>query len=202
MTLQFYSNIIILCKKLRPLLILGFLINKLNAQDITIKSDKIDRLVWTKINDRLERLGKKRVPDFENGVTRSYARRVVAKLHDPKNPFEHSDSIEYYVTGYECIYCKDVKTTPAKNSEYIKAIKDGNLDSIAMIPVTGWINSPSHNHAISQEFLASTVSTIITYNETTGKFRITAVWLSLAVPNPFFNKKYHGPYDLTHYKPK
>ena len=203
MILKLYSNITILFKKLRPIiLILGFLINTLNAQDITIKSDEIDRLVWTKINDRLERLGKNRVPDFENGVTRSYARRVVAKLHDPQNPFKHSDSIAYYATGYECIQRIDAKTTPAKNNKYIKALKEGNLDSIAMIPVTQWINSPSHNHAISQEYLASTVSTIITYNELTGKFRLTSVWLSLGVPNPSIHWKYHGPYDLTHYKPK
>jgi hypothetical protein len=135
MILQLYSNITILLKKLRPIiLILGFLINTLNVQDITIKSDEIDRLVWAKINDRLERLGKKSVPDFENWITRSYARRVVAKLHDPKNPFEYSDSIAYHATGYECIQRIDVKTTPAKYNQYIKALKEGNLDSIAMIP--------------------------------------------------------------------
>ena len=39
MILKLYSNITILFKKLRPIiLILGFLINTLNAQDITIKS--------------------------------------------------------------------------------------------------------------------------------------------------------------------
>lgn len=155
-----------------------------SAQDVTIYSPELERLIWTKINDRLLSLGKQPIPRFETGSYHAYAERVAAGLHPPDAPFEHSDSIGYYIGGFECIQRTTVTSTPAHSNDLIQAWKQGDLSFIADYPFEGWVNSPEHERAISKDnYVSSTVACVITYNEAEGRFRVTSVWLSNYAPD-------------------
>ena len=163
-----------------------FLWSSISAQNTEVRSDELDRLVWTKINDRLVKLGKKPIAHFEDSLTRQFAARTATRLAQEGAPFEHSvnDSISYYCNGMECIHRETTTSLPVTNNKRIQQIQSGNLDSLAQSIVDGWVSSPDHNRAISKDIWeASTVETVIVYNTTTGRFRMTAVWMSWHNPN-------------------
>lgn len=166
----------------------------LTAQDVTVHSPELERLIWTKINDRLLSLGKQPIPRFETGSFHAYAERVAEGLHPPDAPFEHSDSIGFYIGGFECIHRTTVTSTPAHSNDLIQAWKAGNLAYIADCPFEGWVNSPDHERAISMDnYASSTVACVITYNEAEGRFRVTSVWLSNYAPDfCCFSRDYLG----------
>jgi len=154
--------------------------NFIFGQDIIIKSKELDKLVWEKMNVRLSSIGKKPIKKFEDSLTRSYASRVASNLIKEGAEFKHSDSISWWASGSECIFRKTINSS---DNEFISAIESNNLDLIAQEILDNWISSPSHNQAISGDYyVASTVSTVIIYNKSTGRFRLTAVWLSLVDP--------------------
>jgi hypothetical protein len=153
------------------------------GQDITVKSSELDRLVWTKINERLVTLGKEPIRFFEDSLIYQFAARASNRMIQEDGPAEHSsiDSLSWLTTGYECIYKMTTKVYPAKYNEYILAIQSGDLDMLAQNIVDAWVSSPSHNEAISRDnYPASTVSTEIVYNPKTGAFRISATWISMS----------------------
>lgn len=152
------------------------------GQDITVKSQQLDRLVWAKINLRLLNIGKQPIAFFEDSLIHQFAARASHRMIQEGAPAEHSqmDSLSWWTTGSECIYRKTTKSTPANNNEYIQAILSGNLDKLAQLVVDAWESSPSHNAAISRDtYPASTVATAIVYNANEGKFKITATWISM-----------------------
>jgi len=152
------------------------------GQDIIVKSNELDRLVWTKINERLVTLDKKPIRFFEDSLIYQFAARASNRMIQEGAPAEHSsvDSLSWLTTGYECIYRKIAKSYPASNNKYIVAIQSGDLDMLAQTIVDAWVSSPSHNEAISRDnYPASTVSTEIVYNPATGAFKMTATWISM-----------------------
>jgi hypothetical protein len=164
------------------LFVCGF--NPLNAQDISIKSNQLDRLIWSKINDQLASMNKKPIASFEDSLLRDYGSRWAEHLMPWDTPFEHSDSLSWWTNGSECIYKYSQVST--SNNEYINAIEEGNLEMIAEKAFRAWVESPSHNYQISKDaYWASTVSTLIVYNKNKGEFRLTAVWLSMYNPRAF-----------------
>lgn len=173
-------------KKLLVLFAIALVSNNVLAQNIEVRSDELDRLVWTKINERLTNLGKKPIAHFEDSLTRQFAARTATRLVQEGAPFEHSvnDSISYYCNGMECIHRETTTSLPVRNNQRIQQIQSGNLDALAQSIVDGWVSSPDHNRAISKDcWEASTVETVIVYNPTTGRFRMTAVWMSWHDPN-------------------
>jgi len=166
------------------LFILTYGYSLLNAQDITIKSDELDRLIWNKINDRLASMNKKPIGSFEDSLLRDYGSRWAEHLMPWDAPFEHSDSLSWWTNGSECIYKSGLIST--HDNEHIDAIESGNFDLIANLAFDAWVESPSHNYQISKDaYWASTVSTMIVYNKSKGEFRLTAVWLSMYNPHAF-----------------
>jgi len=162
--------------------IFGF--NLLNAQDVVIKSDQLDRLIWSKINNRLVSMNKKPIGSFEDSLLRDYGSRWAEHLMPWDAPFEHSDSLSWWTNGSECIYKHGLIST--SDNKLIDAIEGGNLDLIANQAFQAWVESPSHNYQISKDaYWASTVSTVIVYNKSKGEFRLTAVWLSMYNPHAF-----------------
>lgn len=152
------------------------------GQDISVKSQQLDRLIWTKINVRLMNLGKQPIAYFEDSLIYRFAARASNRMIQEGAPAEHSsiDSLSYWTTGYECIFRKTSKSSPANSNRYIQAIQSGNLDMLAQLVVDAWESSPSHNEAISRDtYPASTVATAIVYNPNEGKFKLTATWISM-----------------------
>lgn len=161
------------------------------GQDITVKSQELDRLIWSKINERLVTLGKNPIRYFEDSLINQMAAKASSRLIQEGAPGEHTnrDTLSWLTTGYECIFRMESKTYPASNNKYIAAIQSGDLDMLAQVVVNAWVNSPSHNEAISRDnYPASTVSTVIVYNPTLGTFRISATWISMS--------------DVTYLKPR
>jgi hypothetical protein len=161
------------------------------GQDITVKSQELDRLIWSKINERLVTLGKSPIKYFEDSLINQMAAKASNRLIQEGAPGEHTnlDTLSWLTTGYECIYRKESRSSPASYNKYIIAIQSGDLDMLAQVVVDAWVSSPSHNEAISRDnYPASTVSTVIVYNPTNGTFRIAATWISMG--------------DVTYWKPR
>ena len=146
------------------------------SQDIEIKSEELNVIIWEKINQRLVSLGKKPITVYENGEMKQFGIRTCERLVPANAEFRHSnnDSISKYCGG-ECIYTYQEKST--SNNDFIDYLKTGNLDAIAQKVVDGWVGSDSHRRAISEDYYTSTtVATVIIYNEKTGYFKIAAAW--------------------------
>ena len=50
------------------------------GQDVIYRSDRLDSLVWEKINNRLIEFGKKPIPVFDLGEVRSFSKRVAKRM--------------------------------------------------------------------------------------------------------------------------
>lgn len=146
------------------------------SQDVEVRSEELNKIIWNKINDRLVMLGKNPIDTYEHTEMKDFSTRVCERLIPENAPFKHSnnDSISKY-SGGECIYTYEL--TASHNNRYIDYLKSGNLDKISQNIIDGWVESDSHRRAISQDWYDSTtVSTIIIYNEKTGYFKIAAAW--------------------------
>jgi len=146
------------------------------TQEIEIRSDELDKMVWNKINERLVSIGKKPIVEFEQGEMKDFSTRVCETLIPANSEFRHSstDSISKY-SGGECIYT--YTTTSTHENDYINYLENGNLEAIAQRIVDGWVSSDSHRNAISIDWYDSTtVSTIIRYNKKAGYFKVAAAW--------------------------
>jgi hypothetical protein len=129
---------------------------------ITIRSNKLDSLIWEKINDHRERMGKNRIELFEDSLMRAFGRRLTEINHKQKNS-EHSDSVGFVANG-ECLFTIESKKNGSKEPEdEIKAALNGDFEYFAEKAVYNWINSPSHNRILlSPSVSASTVTTVLT----------------------------------------
>ena len=148
------------------------------GQDVIYKSDRLDSLVWEKINKRLVSLGKKPIPVFDNGELRDFSIRVSQRMLPNEAPKVHSsqDSINKY-SGCECIYSNKIQSTNILESEFLPNLLCGNLDPIAQGIIDGWANSEDHNRVISSDIWStSTVSVIIHYNLEKGYYKLVANW--------------------------
>lgn len=178
-------------KKLLVLFAIALVSNNVLAQDIEVRSGELDRLIWTKINERLITLGKNPIKYFEDSLINQMAAKASNRMIQPGAPAEHTnrDTLSWLTTGYECIYRRESKAYPISNNRHITAIQSGDLDMLAQVVVDAWVSSPSHNEAISRDnYPASTVSTVIVYNPTLGTFRIAATWISMS--------------DVTYWRPR
>lgn len=162
-------------KTLLTILLTIFSINCF-SQDIEVRSEELNTLVWNKINERLVTLGKKPIQVYNQGEMKDFGIRVCERLVPKEAPFYHSnnDSISKY-SGGECIYTYTLSST--SDNRYIGYLKNGDLDRIAKNIVDGWVSSDSHRRAISRdEYDSTTVSVIIIYNEKQGYFKMAASW--------------------------
>ncbi len=146
------------------------------SQEVEVKSEELNKLIWNKINDRLISLGKNPIIVYEQGEMKAFGMRACERMIPKNAETRHSsnDSIIKY-SGGECIY--SFKMTASHENEWIDYIKNGNLEAIAQKIFNGWVGSESHRIAISKDWYNSTtVSTIIRYDERLGYFKVVATW--------------------------
>ena len=176
-TVPFLENLITLCMK-ALLLIIAFVPFYFFGQDVIYKSDRLDSLVWEKINDRLVSLGKKPIPIFDHSEVKNFSERVCERMLPTDAPQVHSsqDSIKVY-SGCECIYSCKIQSTTILESEFLPHLLNGNLDPIAQNIIDGWVGSEDHNRVISSDLWStSTVSVMIHYNVDKGYYKLVANW--------------------------
>lgn len=164
-------------KYLLALLLLSLTFS-LFSQDVIYESKELDLLVWEKINNRLESMGKKPISKFDDGKARYFSKRVSERMLPKGSPTVHSsqDSITKY-SGGECIYSYTVQSSDIINNKFLSHLLTGDLDPIAQDIVDGWVSSKSHNRAISSDlWLTTTVSVMIHYNVEDGYYKLVANW--------------------------
>jgi len=153
---------------MKTLLIIAFtiLFNPIFSQNMVVKSQTLDSLVWKKINEY--RASKQIDPftSFEYSTIREYSYEVTGK-NSSLNMIEHSGN-NFDIYNMECIYSWK-KTRP---DEFLNIIKNKDWDYLAEDVVNSWIASDSHERGISSsQFTKATVTSILTIDSKTGTYR-------------------------------
>jgi hypothetical protein len=165
-------------KKLIIILILLVVAFKSFSQVQYVESSKLDSLVWQRINSYLVSLGKTPIQHFEDSLSREYSYGVTRANADA-DVISHSKDVGS-VTTAECIYRESRKGT---NNGLQKMIDASDYSAIAKLIVDSWIASDTHRNFISiNRYVATTVTTVIRYDKSTGETSVTASWHALDDP--------------------
>ena len=137
------------------ILILTALCFSAYCQD-TIRSQKLDSLIWIKINTYRTSISEKPFTSFETTTMRKYSKKITERNSFVKIGF-HSDSVGITCNG-ECLF----QLVATGNSPSVKKMLDdvlsGNFEYLAQQAVQNWINSSSHEAILS--YSTWTVSTV------------------------------------------
>ena len=146
---------------------------------VHIEDSKLDSIIWEKINEYLVSINKTPIAHFENNKMREFSQRLT-RINANQQYISHSDSIGW-VCKYECVHRFSVN---GDDNSLIKKIKSKQYDGIATDIVDRWISSPPHRKGISDdEFAATTVTTVIKYNEKLGTASVTTSWHGIYDPD-------------------
>jgi hypothetical protein len=179
------------------LLALILISTTVRAQD-TIRSTKLDSLIWKKINEYRASIGMPVCTIFEDSLMRQYSNRVATKESLKKeNQYGHSDSIGYLCNG-ECLHRLIMEGTTLA-PKIINSIDEEDFEYLATNVVNGWINSPSHQYIISmKEYTISTVTSVIVITRPKkgglAKIRLDAVYNCLSNRE---GSTFDGGYDIS-----
>jgi hypothetical protein len=133
--------------------------SQVNSQIDTIRSIKLDSLIWTKVSEYRKSIGIRPLKVFKTGKLRDYSNSTASR-HLLIKSVEHShQAAEWY--NAECLYRRQVDRGESFDEIY-RQIMSGKFEWIAKECVDGWINSPSHQAAISDpDNVITSISTII-----------------------------------------
>ena len=140
-----------------------------------IESIKLDSLIYEKINDYRFKKGVSKFIAFEDSLMREFSFKLT-RNNAKKEIIEHSQDNKFEFYNAECIYSYRIHCS---SIERVQELKESNLDFWANSAVNAWIDSPSHEHAISHEYY--TIATI------TSRIEIDANSLEL-----FFVTSFHA----------
>lgn len=146
-------------------LILIFIVLSFSAlgQD-TIRSQKLDSLIWIKINEYRTSLGEKPCVSFESSTMRKYSKRITERNSLVKTGF-HSDSVGIVCNG-ECLFQLVTRGDSPGVKKKVEDALSGNFEYLAEQAVTSWINSSSHEAIISYPtWTQSTVTSKVVISE-------------------------------------
>lgn len=131
----------------------------IEGQD-TIQSEKLDSMIWKKINDYRVQLNVPKATIFERGLMRSFSRRVTnGNVLSGKSV--HSDSVGYFCNT-ECLFQLIYTGNSPDVFSHVEDFRNGKFDYLAERAVEGWKNSPSHNRLITKnEYTISTITSMI-----------------------------------------
>ena len=158
------------------LIILALVPSYIKGQQEIIESIKLDSLIFEKINDYRKSKGVDSFVAFEDSLMREFSYKLTRE-NSKKAMIEHSkdDKFEYY--NAECIYSYRIYNSSVDKIDYYKNI---DLNHWADAAVDGWINSPSHEHAISHHFYkVATITTRITFNRSKSEVFFVASFHAL-----------------------
>lgn len=138
--------------------------SQINSQVDTIRSIKLDSLIWNKISEYRKSIGVKPLKVFKTGKLRDYSIATVNR-HLLIQSIKHShQQTEWY--NAECLYRYQADKDESWDESY-KKIVSSDFDWIAKRCVDGWIGSDSHRAAISNpKNTIISISTIIIIKKT------------------------------------
>lgn len=172
-------------------ILLSVIVSNSFSQD-TIRSIKLDSLIWEKINEYRLTQNAEPFVVFEDSLMRDFANRV-ANRNISLFPTKHSSDLGYW-SNSECLY-----TTRESGSftwdEDLERILNQEFDLLANEVVQGWIHSPTHEHQISRPDIdVATIVTIIIVDVDNKKVRLDATFEGLSnEPNSTFDNTYVYP---------
>ena len=142
------------------------------AQDLVIKSLKLDSLIFEEINNYRRAFGSPIVKKMDNDKLkkRSY---ILTELNSKwETVFDHTRGDGHFI-GYdtECIYLR-VSTGGKLNKANLN--DEGILKELAKATVDSWIASNNHNYLIRYKFVDySTITSIMRRDDNTFKLTVS-----------------------------
>ena len=141
-----------------------------------VESIKLDSLIFNKINEYRKTKGVDEFEAFEDSLMRDFSYQLTRE-NSKKTMIEHSKENKFEVYNAECIYSNRIHCS---SIERIQDYKNMELNYWADKAVKGWINSPSHEHAISNKYYkVATVTTRIEFNKNTSEVFFVASFHAL-----------------------
>jgi hypothetical protein len=125
------------------------------SQD-TIRSQKLDSLIWEKINEYRSSIGEKPCSYFESSKMRTYSQKITERNSLVKVGY-HSDSVGVTCNG-ECLFQLSASGDSPGVKKKVDDALSGDFEYLAEQAVRSWINSSSHEAIIS--YPTWTVSTV------------------------------------------
>ena len=153
------------------------------SQTQRIESNKLDSLIWNKINEYRISKGLSPFIVFEDSLMRKFCTRV-AYGNFNRSMQRHSDSVGYW-SNAECLYRYETS-----GLFFTNIVNDGNVDLelLAQKAVQGWIHSPTHEAAISRPSDgAATIVSIISIDVKSKSIKFDATFHSLDKNKTTFN---------------
>ena len=151
-------------------------LSRINAQVDTIKSIQLDYLIWKKISEYRQSIGVRPLKEFQKTKLRAYS-LMIAERNLPKGVHaEHSHQADEWYNA-ECLFVSISSGNSDQIIENYDNLMKGEYDVIATKCVEAWINSPSHQRAISDydNVIVSIGSIITTEKYKDGRFKIHLV---------------------------
>ncbi len=177
-------------KTILTILLMIFSINCF-SQD-TIKSIKLDSLIWNKMN---QYRSTKNIPHFnvfEDSLMRDFANKV-ANRNISLFPTKHSSDLGYW-SNSECLFTYRAEYTFSWPKIH-ENLKNNDFEFLADLALEGWINSPTHEHQISRHDIdVSTVVSILIVDIEKQSIRFDSTFEGLSnEPNATFDNTYVYP---------
>ena len=143
----------------------------------TIQSNKLDSLIWEKINQYRESKGVPVFDSFEDSLMRQFTRRLASR-NLSLYPTKHSDSVGYWCNA-ECLFTYRC-SGDISFKEKVFDIMNNEFEFLAEKAVNNWINSPTHEQAISRSsYDVSNVIGLIVIDTTNKIIRFDATYHAL-----------------------
>jgi hypothetical protein len=171
-------------KKIISLTIFAFLTFYSVSQIERIESIQLDSLIWVKINEYRISKGAPAFKIFEDSLMRRFCSRVAYRNIDKEIP-RHSDSVGYW-SNAECLYRYAV--TGSISKIHLNGLNNEDIEFFAEKTVQAWINSPTHEKAISRpEYNIATIVSIIIIDRKKESLRFDATFHALDEDHNTFN---------------
>lgn len=143
-----------------------------SAQTDTIRSIKLDSLIWKKVSDYRKTVGQRPLQEFQNGKLRAFT-QMITERNFPKDMQEHSHEAGVRYNA-ECLFRFQSTGNSKEILKLYEDLKNNNTEFLAIRCVNGWINSPPHNKAITrpENVISSVVAIVVCEQKDNGQLVI------------------------------
>jgi len=137
----------------------------------TIQSQKLDSLIWEKINEYRTSIGEKPCSYFESSKMRKYSQKITERNSLVKVGY-HSDSVGIACNG-ECLFQLSVSGDSPGVKKKVEDALSENFEYLSDQAVQSWINSSSHEAIISYpNWTVSTVTSKVVISQDKKSLRL------------------------------
>lgn len=153
----------------------------------TIRSQKLDSLIWIKINKYRISLGENTCASFESSTMQKYSKKITERNALVKTGF-HSDSVGIVCNG-ECLFQLVTRGDSPTVKKKVEDALSGNFEYLAEQAVNSWINSSSHEAIISYPtWTESTVTSKVVISKDKNSLRFDCSYHCSSTKSNFTKK--------------